>query len=39
MEQQTPQTTLTKDPLSGEALAVRRLFTRPGAHPFQSVEW
>src|SRR5919108_5585357 len=39
MEQQTPQTTLTKDPLSGEALTVRRLFTRAGVHPFESVEW
>ena len=23
----------------GEALTVRRLFTTPGAHPFESVEW
>jgi ribonucleoside-diphosphate reductase alpha chain len=24
---------------AGEALAVRRLFTRPGEHPFDTVEW
>ena len=39
MEQQTPQNTLTKDPRSGEALTVRRLFTQAGVHPFDSVEW
>ena len=39
MEQQTPQTTLTKDPRSGEALTVRRLFTQAGVHPFETVEW
>src|SRR5690349_1022537 len=39
MEQTTPQTTLTHDPRAGEALSVRRLFTRPGVHPFDSVEW
>ncbi|MGH2947642.1 MAG: LAGLIDADG family homing endonuclease [Solirubrobacteraceae bacterium] len=39
MEQQTPQTTLTKDPRAGEALTVRRLFTRAGVHPFDTVEW
>ncbi len=37
--EQTPQTTLTKDPRSGEALTVRRLFTQAGVHPFNSVEW
>jgi ribonucleoside-diphosphate reductase alpha chain len=37
--EQTPQTTLTKDPRSGEALTVRRLFTQPGVHPFDTVEW
>src|SRR3954464_6327750 len=37
--EQTPQTTLTKDPRSGEALTVRRLFTRAGVHPFDTVEW
>src|SRR5215813_9424317 len=39
MEQTTPQTTLTHDPRAGEALSVRRLFTRPGVHPFDTVEW
>ncbi|HEY6417230.1 MAG TPA: vitamin B12-dependent ribonucleotide reductase, partial [Acidimicrobiales bacterium] len=37
--EQTPHTTLTKDPRSGEALTVRRLFTQAGVHPFDSVEW
>ncbi|HEX5620336.1 MAG TPA: vitamin B12-dependent ribonucleotide reductase, partial [Solirubrobacteraceae bacterium] len=37
--EQTPQTTLTKDPRSGEALTVRRLFTQAGVHPFDAVEW
>jgi ribonucleoside-diphosphate reductase alpha chain len=35
----TPQTTLTTDPRGGEAIAVRRVFTKPGVHPFDSVEW
>ena len=39
MEQTTPQTTLTQQPTAGEALSVRRLFTRPGVHPFETVEW
>ncbi len=30
---------LTNDPESGQALAVRRLFTEPGVHPFETVEW
>ena len=37
--EQTPQTTITKDPPSGEALSVRRLFTQAGVHPFDTVEW
>jgi ribonucleoside-diphosphate reductase alpha chain len=37
--EQTPQTTLTKDPRAGEALTVRRLFTQAGVHPFETVEW
>ena len=37
--EQTPQTTITKDPRSGEALTVRRLFTQAGVHPFDTVEW
>ena len=39
MEQTTPQTTLTHAPRAAEALSVRRLFTRPGVHPFETVEW
>ena len=39
MEQQTPQTTITNDPRAGEALSVRRLFTQPGVHPFETTEW
>jgi ribonucleoside-diphosphate reductase alpha chain len=35
---QTPQTT-TIDAASGEALEIRRYWTTPGAHPFESVEW
>jgi ribonucleoside-diphosphate reductase alpha chain len=37
--EQTPHTTLTKEPRSGEALSVRRLFTQAGVHPFDTVEW
>ena len=38
--EQTPQTAVTtQDPRAGEALSVRRLFTQPGVHPFESVEW
>src|SRR6201995_275277 len=33
-----PQTTLTPD-APAEALRVRRLFTSPGVHPFDTVEW
>src|SRR3954462_14575399 len=36
---QTPQTALGTEPRAGEALTVRRLFTRPGVHPFDTVEW
>ncbi len=39
MEQQTPQTAVRTDTRAGEALSVRRLFTRPGVHPFDTVEW
>jgi ribonucleoside-diphosphate reductase alpha chain len=36
-----PQTTLTEDqaPQPGQALRIRRFFTSPGVHPFDSVEW
>jgi ribonucleoside-diphosphate reductase alpha chain len=39
MEQQTPQTAVRTEPRAGEALSVRRLFTQPGTHPFENVEW
>ena len=39
MEHQTPQTAVRTETRAGEALSVRRLFTRPGTHPFESVEW
>src|SRR5213083_477953 len=34
----TPQTTLTAG-APAEALRVRRLYTRPGQHPFDALEW
>src|SRR4051794_10420370 len=38
--EQTPQTTIAPAPRrSGKALSVRRLFTKPGVHPFDEVEW
>ena len=37
--EQTPQTAVAPEARSGEALSVRRLFTQPGVHPFESVEW
>src|SRR5215211_3619467 len=36
---QTPQTASRAESRTGEALTVRRLFTRPGVHPFDTVEW
>src|SRR3712207_6287075 len=39
MEQTTPHTTLAQEARPTEALSVRRLFTRPGVHPFDAVEW
>jgi ribonucleoside-diphosphate reductase alpha chain len=39
MEQQTPQTAIGNGARAGEALSVRRLFTQPGVHPFESVDW
>ena len=39
MEQQTPQTAVRNETRIGEALSVRRLFTQPGVHPFETVEW
>ena len=35
----TPQTALIQDVAPGQALTVRRLFTQPGVHPFDTVEW
>jgi ribonucleoside-diphosphate reductase alpha chain len=38
--EQTPQTTIETAPRkTGEALSVRRLFTKPGVHPFDEIEW
>src|SRR3954468_14454938 len=37
--EQTPQTTIATAPRNGEALSVRRLFTKPGIHPFDEIEW
>src|SRR5215203_2471760 len=38
--EQTPQTTIAPAPRkTGEALSVRRLFTKPGVHPFDEIEW
>ena len=35
----TPHTALATEPRMGEALSVQRLFTQPGVHPFEQVEW
>ena len=37
--QKTPQPTTIETPTPGEALSVERLFTSPGTHPFEAVEW
>ena len=37
--EQTPHTALKTETRAGEALSVRRLFTQPGVHPFDTVEW
>src|SRR6201999_1973117 len=40
MEKTTSHTTLTpQQARPGEAMSVRRMFTRPGVHPFETVEW
>src|SRR4051794_3717704 len=39
MEQITPHTTLETASRPAEALTVRRMFTEPGVHPFDAVEW
>ncbi len=33
------QTALTNDVQAGQAMRIRRLFTTPGVHPFETVEW
>ncbi|MEY2532649.1 MAG: ribonucleoside-diphosphate reductase alpha chain, partial [bacterium] len=35
----TPQTALANDIQAGQPLTVRRKFTSPGVHPFDSVDW
>ncbi len=35
----TPQTQLTPETRTGQGLTVRRFFTTPGEHPFDTVEW
>ncbi len=35
----TPHPTIAEDTSAGVALAVKRLFTSPGTHPFEPVEW
>jgi ribonucleoside-diphosphate reductase alpha chain len=35
----TPQTPLTDDVVPGQALSVTRRFTKPGEHPFDTVDW
>src|SRR5215211_4252243 len=37
--EQTPQTAVRHETRAGEALSVRRLFTQPGVHPFETVQW
>src|SRR5512144_1863997 len=37
--EQTPHTALRTEARTGEALTVRRLFTRSGVHPYDTVEW
>ncbi len=35
----TPHPTIAEDTSAGEALSVKRLFTSPKTHPFETVEW
>ncbi len=37
--EQTPQTQLESEVRTGKGLTVRRFFTAPGEHPFDSIEW
>ena len=34
-----PPTTLAADAPAAEALRIRRVFTTPGVHPFDTVDW
>jgi ribonucleoside-diphosphate reductase alpha chain len=35
----TPQTAFAQDVQAGQALSIRRRYTTPGVHPFDTVEW
>jgi ribonucleoside-diphosphate reductase alpha chain len=37
--EQTPQTQLTPESRAGHGLTIRRRFTTPGEHPFETVDW
>jgi len=37
--EQTPQTQITPDLRQGQGLSIRRFFTKPGEHPFDTVDW
>jgi ribonucleoside-diphosphate reductase alpha chain len=37
--QRTSQPTTIETPTPGEALSIERLFTTPGTHPFDAIEW
>jgi ribonucleoside-diphosphate reductase alpha chain len=39
MEFATPQTAIAQDSQASQALSIRRRFTTPGVHPFDTVEW
>ena len=35
----TPHPTISEETAAADALSVKRLFTSPGVHPFDAVEW
>jgi ribonucleoside-diphosphate reductase alpha chain len=37
--EQTPQTQITPEATQGQGLSIRRFFTKPGEHPFDTVDW
>jgi len=37
--EQTPQTQITPEVTQGQGLSIRRFFTKPGEHPFDTVDW